>query len=416
VTLAPAENRAMQHPSIVLASVQRQRSRLGFRLGTGAIVVLLLTAFLSIAEGHSWTDSTGKHHSSGKMVDFQGGVLYLKKDNGKIVAVPLRKLSGADRRFVESNTPPVKWIAGKVIGITDGDTLTVLSGTTSTKIRLSSVDAPERHQAYGSQSREALARKVFQKNVVIEWRSLDRYGRTLGQIFVDGRWINKDMVQDGWAWHYRRYSKSEVLEEAEREAREAKRGLWADSDPVPPWDFRHAPNKKPPVAAHQPNESTPSDTPSTIQPAPLGPTPDRSRATLPAEEVPSEGVAPVVVESEPNSPDTSLAGEIVYVTKSGSHYHVAGCPLLNGDGIPMALSEAIKHHTRCSKCHPPRFTPDPIDDSPFRDPDAETVPPVHQPTVTTPKPSSSGPIWVRGYYRRDGTYVRPHTRRRSRRS
>jgi hypothetical protein len=186
----------------------------------------------------------------------------------------------------------------------------VLEGKTQTKIRLEGIDAPERHQAFGTKSRQAVAHKVFQKPVRVEWRELDKYGRTLGQIFVDDRWINKEMVQEGWAWHYRQYSKSEVLSDAESEARTAKVGLWADEHPIAPWEFRHPPT---PIAA---------------APAPLD-------ASKPAEPDPSQ-------EKE----------ETVYVTKTGAKYHRAGCRHLKSS-IPMKLSEAAERYSPCSVCNPP---------------------------------------------------------------
>jgi endonuclease YncB( thermonuclease family) len=120
-----------------------------------------------------------------------------------------------------------------VISIADGDTLTVVEGNTRRKIRLEGNDAPEGHQAHGGKSRQALAAKVFQKRVRIEPREFDKYKRVLGHVFVDDRWINADMIEEGWAWHHREYSDSAVLADTESNVRTAKVGLWADTNPTP---------------------------------------------------------------------------------------------------------------------------------------------------------------------------------------
>ena len=80
---------------------------------------------------------------------------------------------------------------------------------------------------------------VLDKTVKVLVRGTDRYGRTLGIIFLDGRVINTELVRAGWAWHYVEYSDSKVLAQAEQEARKAKRGLWAGmTSPIAPWDWR----------------------------------------------------------------------------------------------------------------------------------------------------------------------------------
>lgn len=130
-------------------------------------------------------------------------------------------------------------LRGKVVNVTDGDTITVLDAEQAQhKIRLQGIDAPEKKQAFGSRSKELLTEKVAGHEVVIEWKEKDRYGRILGEVMLGRRHINLEMVQEGMAWHYVRYSKSKELDRAEQEARHAGRGLWADKDPVPPWEFR----------------------------------------------------------------------------------------------------------------------------------------------------------------------------------
>jgi len=133
----------------------------------------------------------------------------------------------------------IKEIAGKVVGVSDGDTLTVLDASkTQYKIRLQGIDAPEKAQAFGEKSKQALSGMVFGKTVKIESKGTDRYSRTLGEVFVGTNWINRAMVEQGWAWHYVQYSKSAELAKAEQEAKRKGLGLWRDKEPLPPWTFR----------------------------------------------------------------------------------------------------------------------------------------------------------------------------------
>jgi len=186
-----------------------------------------------------WADVSGRFHTDASLADVQFDKAYLKEANGRIVAVPFDRLSSSDRDYVRSKSANRTRIAGKVIGITDGDTLTVVDDAHKQhKIRLEGIDAPETHQAYGNEARKALSAKVFGKEVTVESHGLDKYGRTLGHVFADGRWINNDLVKEGWAWHYRRFSKSAVLADSESIARTSRAGLWNSESAMAPWDFR----------------------------------------------------------------------------------------------------------------------------------------------------------------------------------
>ena len=131
-----------------------------------------------------------------------------------------------------------------VVGISDGDTVTVLgdfSGAREQKrLRLTEIDTPERGQPWSSRARQALADKVFQRQVRIASEGEDRYGRLLGRIYVGDRDINREMIREGHAWVYRQYSSDIALLEDERLAREQGSGLWSlpDADRVPPWEWR----------------------------------------------------------------------------------------------------------------------------------------------------------------------------------
>ena len=129
-------------------------------------------------------------------------------------------------------SPPTKTLTGKVVKIADGDTLTMLVGKTQIKVRLEGIDTPERAQPFGRKAGQALAKKVFGKVVQVDDLGKDRYGRTLGIVRLGKRNINLELVQEGWAWWYRKYApKNNELAKAETAARKAKRGLWADPKP-----------------------------------------------------------------------------------------------------------------------------------------------------------------------------------------
>ncbi len=132
-----------------------------------------------------------------------------------------------------------KILKGKVVGITDGDTVTVYTGQSKPiKLRLEGIDAPESKQDFGDASKRHLSGLVFSKNVVIHSTGKDRYGRTLGVLYVDDMNINSMTIRDGFAWHYKQYSSDRELANAEQSARTARRGLWAMANPLAPWEFR----------------------------------------------------------------------------------------------------------------------------------------------------------------------------------
>ena len=138
-------------------------------------------------------------------------------------------------------------LTGRVVGIADGDTITVLDANRQQhKIRLSGIDAPEKAQPFGDRSKENLATLVFDKQVVVESNKQDRYGRTVGKVLVNGADANLAQVKAGMAWWYREYANEQsdvdrrLYEQAEQQAQTQRIGLWSDKNPVPPWDFRHA--------------------------------------------------------------------------------------------------------------------------------------------------------------------------------
>jgi micrococcal nuclease len=130
-------------------------------------------------------------------------------------------------------------LTGKVVRIADGDTLTLLVDREQVKIRLYGIDAPEKAQPFGNRAKQALSELTFGKSVRVEAKGKDKYKRTLGRVFVDDTDVNLELVKRGMAWWYRHYApKDKELAQAEEEARRAKRGLWADAKPIPPWEWR----------------------------------------------------------------------------------------------------------------------------------------------------------------------------------
>ncbi|ECH8185891.1 thermonuclease family protein [Salmonella enterica] len=132
-------------------------------------------------------------------------------------------------------------IRGKVIRVIDGDTIDVLQDKTPVRIRLANIDAPEKKQAYGRWSANQLKGLVAAQPVTVTYTQTDRYGRIIGRVFTtNGTEASRFMVQSGAAWVYERYNADRALPDLQREAQAHKRGLWADSNPVPPWKWRHS--------------------------------------------------------------------------------------------------------------------------------------------------------------------------------
>ena len=135
-------------------------------------------------------------------------------------------------------------LTGRVVSVTDGDTLAILVDQKRITIRLDGIDAPEKSQAFGTRSRQSLADLVFGKSVRVVTKSKDRYGRTIGVVYLDDMNVNAKQIENGLAWHYKKYSKDPDLDRLERESRAARRGLWSDPVPVEPWNFRSRSKKK----------------------------------------------------------------------------------------------------------------------------------------------------------------------------
>ena len=159
--------------------------------------------------------------------------------------------------------------SGPVVGVLDGDTIEVLNGHHTERIRLSGIDCPEKGQAYGQNAKQAASALVFGKEVTIQMHGYDKYKRTLADVLLpDGTNVNHELVKAGWCWWYRKYAPGDTeLERLEVEARDAKKGLWADPAPIPPWEVRHPkPGRVPLVGENLMSEGmdNPATTPTQI--------------------------------------------------------------------------------------------------------------------------------------------------------
>jgi endonuclease YncB( thermonuclease family) len=181
----------------------------------------------------------------------------------------------------------------------DGDTVVLLDSTnTRIHIRLDGIDAPENSQSYGKESADKLKELILDKDVKILSSGKDKYGRTIGRIYINDAWINLEMIKLGCAWHYKQYSKDEKLANAELVARSEKLGIWSESNPIAPWDYRH-----------------------------LG------------------------IQTTKPSTDTKIT---VYITRAGRSYHKLDCRYLGRRPKAITLEYAKIKYVPCSVCKPPK--------------------------------------------------------------
>lgn len=153
-------------------------------------------------------------------------------------------------------SPQARMITGFVVGVHDGDTITILDyQKQQTKVRLGEIDAPESTQPYGSRAKQELSDLVFKKIVNVEVEKIDKYGRTVGRVYAENMDINAEMVRRGAVWIYRQYAKDRHLYDLEQYAKSQKAGLWSlpESERIPPWEWRHNGKAAAPV-----KESAPS--------------------------------------------------------------------------------------------------------------------------------------------------------------
>lgn len=155
------------------------------------------------------------------------------------------KVASAIAALLLAFTASADVLSGAVVGVSDGDTITVLdANNVQHKIRLSGIDAPEKKQPFGQVAKTKLAGLVYGKKVSVEWYKLDRYGRTIGVVTADGKDAGLEMLRAGMAWHYKKYQSEQtpsdrvIYNGAEGVARSSRLGVWSDASPVAPWEWR----------------------------------------------------------------------------------------------------------------------------------------------------------------------------------
>jgi len=183
---------------------------------TGCLLILLISLCASGVMGFFGCGSTSHTPSS-------------EKDSE--VAVPAQSTQVATAEVIN----------GRAISVKDGDTIVVLRGDAQITIRLEGIDCPEAGQPFGNKAKQATSDLAFDKQVTIRVTGKDRYGRTLAHVILsDGRELNRELVRQGYAWWFRKYSSDKSIGKLEAEARINRRGLWADAKPVAPWEWRAA--------------------------------------------------------------------------------------------------------------------------------------------------------------------------------
>jgi endonuclease YncB( thermonuclease family) len=151
-------------------------------------------------------------------------------------------------------------LVGRVVHVADGDTVTVLDDSrTQHRVRIAGIDAPEKRQPYANRSKAALSAFVMGQVVSVDWYKQDRYQRIVGNVHVAQVDAGLELVKAGLAWHYKAYQREQppmerqLYAHAEEQARSARRGLWADRSPQPPWEFRRERRERatPPQEPHK---------------------------------------------------------------------------------------------------------------------------------------------------------------------
>lgn len=184
-----------------------------------------------------WHDVSGKLLTKSRFAYLDGDRVALWTETGQMLLIPQAQMAAADRQWIVAH--PVKILRGKVIFVADGDTVSLLDASKKQRrIRLEGIDAPERSQAFGTKSRQALGDVVQGQEVLVTYEKTDQYDRILGHIYLGDRWLNYDQLASGMAWHYRHFSGDAYLAQSQKTAEAQKAGLWRDVSPVPPWRYR----------------------------------------------------------------------------------------------------------------------------------------------------------------------------------
>ncbi|UOK43400.1 MULTISPECIES: thermonuclease family protein [Flavobacterium] len=132
------------------------------------------------------------------------------------------------------------YFTGKVIAIKDGDTVVVLDSLNKqTTLRLAEIDCPEKNQPFGTKAKQFTSQEIFSKTIRYKVYDVDRYGRTVAQVYYDdNKYLSAEIIKHGMGWHYKKYSTSKELAQLEITARKNKTGLWIDTNPIEPSQWR----------------------------------------------------------------------------------------------------------------------------------------------------------------------------------
>ena len=130
--------------------------------------------------------------------------------------------------------------SGRVVKICDGDTYDLLlDNNTTIRVRMDGIDAPENGMPFSKKAKRYLGELCQGQTIKIDTNNIDHYGRVISFSYLgDGRELSQEMLKAGFAWHYKKYNFDSELAASENEARTAKRGLWQDKSPIPPWEIR----------------------------------------------------------------------------------------------------------------------------------------------------------------------------------
>ena len=128
---------------------------------------------------------------------------------------------------------------GKCVGVQDGDTITVLRSGRAVKVRLEGIDSPEDGQSFSNKAKKFTSGLVFGKTVTVRTKENDRYGRIVGRVFVGDLDISREIVRNGYAWHFKKYSKEKMLANAQQYAKTNSLGLWSEYAPISPGEYRN---------------------------------------------------------------------------------------------------------------------------------------------------------------------------------
>lgn len=201
----------------------------------------------------------------------------------------------------------------RCISVEDGDTFTVLVNDIPVKVRIYGIDAPEGSQEFGDMAANNLKYLIASKTLLIKEKYKDRYGRAVAEVLLSNKDVGLQMIKSGMAWHFKKYSNDSLYSDAEKEAQKNGVGLWGLPDPTPPWNYRNTGSQ-------------------------FGGEKNSLKTSLASS-----------LASEP-----SLDSSAIYITRSGSKYHRAGCTSLRKSKIPKTLSEVIAGgYAPCNICNPP---------------------------------------------------------------